>query len=162
MTLLELAKVHFLGADLIAAIGVAVTLTAAIVCCDSSALGSIGVSTRHEMYLAAAAVTATLVGFALVAVTILLDLSRQPGLAYLRRSPFFGQIHQSFLSTVWVLSGATAAYFLATILDSGESMNWMVLLIVLLAVFLTIVRLGRCLQILSLITAQALRDPYVD
>ena len=104
---------------------------------------------RRSLYTTIATIAGSLMGFVIVAITIALALPDSPGMRLLTTSPHYGEIYDTFLSTICYLGLATGASVVPLVLSLQAPAltyyGYSVLFLVMICVF----RLGRCVWILN-------------
>lgn len=112
-------------------------------------LDSVSHAARSQLYATVAAIAAALTGFALVSITLLLDVTTLPPMKILRESPYFPDLFETFLSATRHLGLATLVFLGVLLLDTGEHVSVWLFALVAWTGLMSIARLLRCLWILS-------------
>jgi hypothetical protein len=148
---------HFLRNDIIvvACATVMLTLTA---WAQPDLLLSIPAQVRHDLYVTGAGIAAALMGFVLVSVTLVVDLTSPPKATLLRRSLHFPQLYETFMSTTRYLGFLTVVLVFALAIDRSLQPSILLLFFVAFGTLASTARLARCVWILSDLTRLAAKE----
>ncbi len=138
---------HFLVGDLLVATALAGILIISFV--NIIPAVSVPASSRVLLYSTGAVIAASLAGFSLVAITVILDASSSPALKLLRKSEHFPKVFDTLLSSVRFLGLTTFALILALIAAGGSTWEFILVVFSVWLVLISVARIGRTLWILS-------------
>lgn len=147
---------HMLLIELMAAIA----LTAIVVAIIERVIGRQAMeemlkSDRQALYTTTAQVSASLVGFILAAVTVVLGFSQLPRLRILRQSEQYSRIFDVFFGAIKWLAVTTVWAFVALVLDTDNSPKGWVTYGLLALAAISSIRVYRCVWIMKQLTAAA-------
>ena len=141
--MLRTYSAHFPLGDLVLA--TSVTLSFAVVwTITPTLLPSMLPASRRQLYATGAAISAALMGFSLVSVSLMLDLSNSSAAIVPRRSPHFSELSETFVSATRYLGLTTLIRLAALILDTDSQAPWWLYLGALWLASVSALRLVRC------------------
>jgi hypothetical protein len=117
---------------------------------------------RAVLFGTTASILGSLLGFVITATSIVLGFSTSDRLAVVRESAEYPMLWKTFSATIWALAFGTIAALTCLLFDRESApVPWLTVLLVF-AVLLSLLRIGRTIWVLEHIIALVTRPPPVS
>jgi hypothetical protein len=161
--LLALWKRSFLKVEFVFAILLTVIFTVWYYDFDGlTATSALLKDNRAVLFGTTASILGSLLGFVITATSIVLGFSTSDRLAVVRESAEYPMLWKTFSATIWALAFGTIAALTCLLFDRESApVPWLTVLLVF-AVLLSLLRIGRTIWVLEHIIALVTRPPPVS
>jgi heme/copper-type cytochrome/quinol oxidase subunit 1 len=144
----EWARRNFLIVDIIG-VTLATSIIVDLAWLNLPALESVSLARRDSLYSIGIGAGVSLLGFVIVAITILTALPPTPAVTSAKSSPFFWQVNETFVIAISFLAVLSAALVVSEVIDTGPSIPLALFAVLMWLTLASTVAVGRSIQLLG-------------